>query len=89
VFVSAFVSTLIGVPIGIAAAHRPGRTRRCACARPDADAADLVTSSHAMFGLGVSLADFDGVCAASADSIDAPRNFLVPNPLLEAGDAFG
>ena len=81
VFVSALVSTLLGVPIGIAAAHRPAAECGTAPgARPDADPADFrlphpdAGAVRARRGSGP---DLNGdLRVAGADSPDAARHLI-------------
>jgi choline ABC transporter permease protein len=94
VFVSALVSTLIGVPTGIAAAHRP---RLYAALRPVLDLMQTLPTfvylipTLVLFGLGV----VPGLISTVIFALPAPIRLThlgissVPNPLLEAGDAFG
>jgi choline ABC transporter permease protein len=94
VFVSALVSTLIGVPIGIAAAHRP---RLYEALRPVLDLMQTLPTfvylipTLVLFGLGV----VPGLISTVIFALPAPIRLThlgissVPRPLLEAGDAFG
>ena len=94
VFVSALVSTLLGVPIGIAAAHRP---RLYAALRPVLDLMQTLPTfvylipTLVLFGLGV----VPGLISTVIFALPAPIRLThlgissVPKPLLEAGDAFG
>lgn len=94
VFVSALVSTLIGVPIGIAAAHRP---RLYEALRPVLDLMQTLPTfvylipTLVLFGLGV----VPGLISTVIFALPAPIRLThlgissVPKPLLEAGDAFG
>jgi len=94
VFVSALFSTLIGVPTGIAAAHRP---RLYAALRPVLDLMQTLPTfvylipTLVLFGLGV----VPGLISTVIFALPAPIRlthlgiFSVPKPLLEAGDAFG
>ncbi len=94
VFVSALFSTLFGVPIGIAAAHRP---RLYAALRPVLDLMQTLPTfvylipTLVLFGLGV----VPGLISTVIFALPAPIRLThlgissVPKPLLEAGDAFG
>jgi glycine betaine/proline transport system permease protein len=94
VFVSALFSTLMGVPIGIAAAHRP---RLYAALRPVLDLMQTLPTfvylipTLVLFGLGV----VPGLISTVIFALPAPirlthlGNLSVPRALLEAGDAFG
>ena len=94
VFVSALFSTLLGVPIGIAAAHRP---RLYAALRPVLDLMQTLPTfvylipTLVLFGLGV----VPGLISTVIFALPAPIRLThlgissVPKPLLEAGDAFG
>ena len=94
VFVSALFSALIGVPIGIAAAHRP---RLYAALRPVLDLMQTLPTfvylipTLVLFGLGV----VPGLISTVIFAIPAPIRLThlgissVPKTLLEAGDAFG
>ncbi len=94
VFVSALFSTLIGVPIGIAAAHRP---RLYAALRPVLDLMQTLPTfvylipTLVLFGLGV----VPGLISTIIFAVPAPIRLThlgissVPRTLLEAGDAFG
>ena len=94
VFVSAIFSALIGVPIGIAAAHRP---RLYAALRPVLDLMQTLPTfvylipTLVLFGLGV----VPGLISTAIFAIPAPIRLThlgissVPKTLLEAGDAFG
>ena len=94
VFVSALFSTLLGVPIGIAAAHRP---RLYAALRPVLDLMQTLPTfvylipTLVLFGLGV----VPGLISTVIFALPAPIRLThlgissVPRPLLEAGDAFG
>ncbi|MGQ0430663.1 MAG: choline ABC transporter permease subunit, partial [Gammaproteobacteria bacterium] len=94
VFVSALFSTLIGVPIGIAAAHRP---RLYAALRPVLDLMQTLPTfvylipTLVLFGLGV----VPGLISTIIFAVPAPIRLThlgistVPRPLLEAADAFG
>jgi glycine betaine/proline transport system substrate-binding protein len=94
VIVAATVSTLIGVPVGIAAAHRPALN---ALLRPILDLMQTLPSfvylipTLVLFGLGV----VPGVISTVIFALPAPIRLTqlgvsaVPKPLLEAGEAFG
>src|SRR5688572_9187982 len=94
VIVSALVSTLIGVPIGIAAAHRP---RLYAALRPVLDLMQTLPTfvylipTLVLFGLGV----VPGLISTVIFAVPAPIRLThlgissVSRTLLEAGDAFG
>jgi glycine betaine/proline transport system permease protein len=94
VFVSALFSALIGVPIGIAAAHRP---RLYSALRPVLDLMQTLPTfvylipTLVLFGLGV----VPGLISTAIFAIPAPIRLThlgissVPKTLLEAGDAFG
>jgi glycine betaine/proline transport system substrate-binding protein len=94
VFVSALFSTLIGVPVGIAAAHRP---RLYAALRPVLDLMQTLPTfvylipTLVLFGLGV----VPGLISTVIFAVPAPIRLThlgissVPRTLLEAGDAFG
>ena len=94
VFVAALFSTLIGVPIGIAAAHRP---RLYAALRPVLDLMQTLPTfvylipTLVLFGLGV----VPGLISTIIFALPAPIRLThlgissVPRTLLEAGDAFG
>lgn len=94
VFVSALFSTAIGVPVGIAAAHRP---RLYAALRPVLDLMQTLPTfvylipTLVLFGLGV----VPGLISTVIFALPAPIRLThlgissVPQPLLEAGDAFG
>ena len=94
VFVSALFSTLIGVPIGIAAAHRP---RLYAALRPVLDLMQTLPTfvylipTLVLFGLGV----VPGLISTVIFALPAPIRLThlgissVPSTLLEAGEAFG
>jgi choline ABC transporter permease protein len=94
VFVSALFSTLIGVPIGIAAAHRP---RLYAALRPVLDLMQTLPTfvylipTLVLFGLGV----VPGLISTIIFAVPAPIRLThlgissVPRTLVEAGDAFG
>jgi glycine betaine/proline transport system substrate-binding protein len=94
VIVAAAVSTLLGVPLGILAAHRPGFY---SALRPVLDL--MQTLPHfvyliptlVLFGLGV----VPGLITTVIFALPAPIRLTqlgissVPKPLLEAGEAFG
>jgi glycine betaine/proline transport system substrate-binding protein len=94
VFVAALISTLIGVPIGIAAAHRP---RLNAALRPVLDLMQTLPTfvylipTLVLFGLGV----VPGLISTVIFALPAPIRLThlgissVPRALLEAGEAFG
>jgi glycine betaine/proline transport system substrate-binding protein len=94
VFVSALFATLIGVPLGIAAAHRP---RLYNALRPVLDLMQTLPTfvylipTLVLFGLGV----VPGLISTVIFALPAPIRLThlgissVPQPLLEAGDAFG
>ncbi len=94
VIVSALFSTLIGVPVGIAAAHRP---RLYAALRPVLDLMQTLPTfvylipTLVLFGLGV----VPGLISTVIFAVPAPIRLThlgissVPRTLLEAGDAFG
>jgi len=94
VLVAALVSTLIGVPLGIAAARRP---RLYAVLRPVLDLMQTLptfvylTPTLVLFGLGV----VPGLISTVIFALPAPIRLThlgisaVPKPLLEAGEAFG
>jgi glycine betaine/proline transport system substrate-binding protein len=94
VIVSALFSTLIGVPVGIAAAHRP---RLYAALRPVLDLMQTLPTfvylipTLVLFGLGV----VPGLISTVIFAVPAPIRLThlgissVPKTLLEAGDAFG
>ncbi len=94
VLVSALASTLMGVPIGIAVAHRP---RLYAAVRPVLDLMQTLPTfvylipTLVLFGLGV----VPGLISTVIFALPAPIRMThlgissVPLPLLEAGDAFG
>ncbi len=94
VLVAAFVSTLIGVPLGIAAAHHP---RLYAMLRPLLDLMQTLptfvylTPTLVLFGLGV----VPGLLSTVIFALPAPIRLThlgissVPTSLLEAGEAFG
>jgi choline ABC transporter permease protein len=94
VIVAALVSTLIGVPLGIAAAHRP---RFYTALRPVLDLMQTLPTfvylipTLVLFGLGV----VPGLISTVIFALPAPIRLTqlgissVPQALLEAGDAFG
>ncbi len=94
VMVAALVSTLIGVPLGIAAAHRP---RVFATLRPVLDLMQTLPTfvylipTLVLFGLGV----VPGLISTVIFALPAPIRLTqlgissVPKSLLEAGEAFG
>jgi len=94
VIVATAVSTLIGVPVGIAAAHRPTLN---ALLRPVLDLMQTLPSfvylipTLVLFGLGV----VPGLISTVIFALPAPIRLTqlgvssVPKPLLEAGEAFG
>jgi choline ABC transporter permease protein len=94
VIVAAVVSTLIGVPLGIAAAHRP---RVFAAMRPVLDLMQTLPTfvylipTLVLFGLGV----VPGLISTVIFALPAPIRLTqlgissVPKSLLEAGEAFG
>jgi choline ABC transporter permease protein len=94
VIIAALVSTLIGVPVGIAAAHRP---RLYAALRPVLDLMQTLPTfvylipTLVLFGLGV----VPGLISTVIFAVPAPIRLTqlgvssVPTALLEAGQAFG
>jgi choline ABC transporter permease protein len=94
VIVAALVSTAIGVPLGIAAAHRPGFY---AALRPVLDLMQTLPTfvylipTLVLFGLGV----VPGLISTVIFALPAPIRLTqlgissVPESLLEAGQAFG
>ncbi len=94
VIVAAVVSTLIGVPLGIAAAHRP---RLYAALRPVLDLMQTLPTfvylipTLVLFGLGV----VPGLISTVIFALPAPIRLTqlgissVPKSLVEAGQAFG
>ena len=94
VLVAAFLSTVIGVPLGIAAARQP---RLYAVMRPALDLMQTLptfvylTPTLVLFGLGV----VPGLISTVIFALPAPIRLThlgissVPKPLLEAGEAFG
>ncbi len=94
VIAAALVSTLVGVPLGIAAAHRP---RLYAVLRPVLDLMQTLPTfvylipTLVLFGLGV----VPGLISTVIFALPAPIRLTqlgissVPRALLEAGEAFG
>lgn len=94
VLFSALVSTLIGVPLGIAAAHRPALYQ---VMRPVLDLMQTLPTfvylipTLVLFGLGT----VPGLISTVIFALPAPIRLThlgitsVPRPLLEAGEAFG
>ena len=94
VLVATLVSTAIGVPLGIAAAHRP---RFYAGLRPVLDLMQTLPTfvylipTLVLFGLGV----VPGLISTVIFALPAPIRLThlgissVPKPLIEAGEAFG
>jgi glycine betaine/proline transport system substrate-binding protein len=94
VIVAAVVSTLIGVPLGIAAAHRP---RLYSALRPVLDLMQTLPTfvylipTLVLFGLGV----VPGLISTVIFALPAPIRLTqlgistVPKSLVEAGEAFG
>lgn len=94
VFVAALLSTVIGVPLGIATAHRP---RLHAALRPLLDLMQTLPTfvylipTMVLFGLGV----VPGLISTVIFALPAPIRLThlgitsVPRPLLDAADAFG
>ncbi len=94
VTVATLVSAAIGVPVGIAAAHRP---RLFATLRPVLDLMQTLPTfvylipTLVLFGLGV----VPGLISTVIFALPAPIRLThlgissVPKPLLEAGEAFG
>lgn len=94
VIAAALVSTLVGVPLGIAAAHRP---RLYATLRPVLDLMQTLPTfvylipTLVLFGLGV----VPGLISTVIFALPAPIRLTqlgissVPKSLLEAGEAFG
>ncbi len=88
------VSMLVGVPLGIAAAHRP---RLWTALRPVLDLMQTIPTfvylipALALFGLGV----VPGLVSTAIFAMPAPIRLTylgvssVPKPLIEAGEAFG
>ena len=94
VVVATVVSALLGVPLGIAAAHRP---RLFALLRPVLDLMQTLPTfvylipTLVLFGLGV----VPGLISTVIFALPAPIRLThlgistVPKPLIEAGEAFG
>jgi len=94
VMVATLASTAIGVPMGIAAAHRP---RLFAALRPVLDLMQTLPTfvylipTLVLFGLGV----VPGLISTVIFALPAPIRLThlgissVPKPLIEAGEAFG
>jgi glycine betaine/proline transport system permease protein len=94
VLVATLASTAIGVPLGIAAAHRP---RLFAAMRPVLDLMQTLPTfvylipTLVLFGLGV----VPGLISTVIFALPAPIRMThlgissVPRPLIEAGEAFG
>jgi glycine betaine/proline transport system substrate-binding protein len=94
VLVATFASAAIGVPLGIAAAHRP---RLFAAMRPVLDLMQTLPTfvylipTLVLFGLGV----VPGLISTVIFALPAPIRLThlgissVPRPLIEAGEAFG
>ena len=94
VLVATFASAAIGVPLGIAAAHRP---RLFAALRPVLDLMQTLPTfvylipTLVLFGLGV----VPGLISTVIFALPAPIRLThlgissVPRPLIEAGEAFG
>ena len=94
ILVAALVATLIGVPVGVVAAHRP---RLYAALRPVLDLMQTLPTfvylipTLVLFGLGV----VPGLISTVIFALPAPIRLTqlgvssVPAPLLEAGQAFG
>jgi len=94
VIVATVLSTAIGVPLGIAAAHRP---RLYAAMRPILDLMQTLPTfvylipTLVLFGLGV----VPGLISTVIFALPAPIRMThlgissVPRPLIEAGEAFG
>jgi glycine betaine/proline transport system substrate-binding protein len=94
VIAAAFVSALVGIPLGIAAAHRP---RLYAALRPVLDLMQTLPTfvylipTLVLFGLGV----VPGLISTVIFALPAPIRLTqlgissVPKSLLEAGEAFG
>jgi ABC-type proline/glycine betaine transport system permease subunit len=92
--VATLASTAIGVPLGIAAAHRP---RLFAALRPALDLMQTLPTfvylipTLVLFGLGV----VPGLISTVIFALPAPIRLThlgissVPKPLIEAGEAFG
>jgi len=94
VLVATLLSTAVGVPVGIAAAHRP---RLYAALRPVLDLMQTLPTfvylipTLVLFGLGV----VPGLISTVIFALPAPIRMThlgissVPKPLIEAGEAFG
>lgn len=94
VLVATLASALIGIPVGIAAAHRP---RLFAALRPVLDLMQTLPTfvylipTLVLFGLGV----VPGLISTVIFALPAPIRLThlgissVPRPLIEAGEAFG
>ena len=94
VMVATLASTAVGVPVGIAAAHRP---RLFAALRPVLDLMQTLPTfvylipTLVLFGLGV----VPGLISTVIFALPAPIRLThlgissVPKPLIEAGEAFG
>ncbi|NBU25446.1 MAG: choline ABC transporter permease subunit [Gammaproteobacteria bacterium] len=94
VTVATLAATIIGVPLGIAAAHRP---RLYAALRPVLDLMQTLPTfvylipTLVLFGLGV----VPGLISTVVFALPAPVRLThlgitaVPRPMLEAGEAFG
>jgi glycine betaine/proline transport system substrate-binding protein len=94
VLVATLASALIGIPVGIAAAHRP---RLFAALRPVLDLMQTLPTfvylipTLVLFGLGV----VPGLISTVIFALPAPIRLThlgissVPKPLIEAGEAFG
>jgi choline ABC transporter permease protein len=94
VLVATLASTAVGVPLGIAAAHRP---RLFAALRPVLDLMQTLPTfvylipTLVLFGLGV----VPGLISTVIFALPAPIRMThlgissVPRPLIEAGEAFG
>jgi glycine betaine/proline transport system substrate-binding protein len=94
VLVATLISALIGVPVGIAAAHRP---RLYAALRPVLDLMQTLPTfvylipTLVLFGLGV----VPGLISTIIFALPAPIRMThlgissVPRPLIEAGESFG
>ncbi|MBS0580860.1 MAG: choline ABC transporter permease subunit [Proteobacteria bacterium] len=94
VIVAAVVATLVGVPLGVAAAHRP---RLYAALRPVLDLMQTLPTfvylipTLVLFGLGV----VPGLISTVIFALPAPIRLTqlgissVPRPLIEAGESFG
>ncbi len=94
VMVATLASTAVGIPVGIAAAHRP---RLFAALRPVLDLMQTLPTfvylipTLVLFGLGV----VPGLISTVIFALPAPIRLThlgissVPKPLIEAGEAFG